>query len=93
MQSLANNKHNDHTTSYYLLHKQWVNSMVEEDEEEIKVQESQMITLSPTNFQNIIFKLQSMNEKSPEKVKNMIKIESEKDKILTCSASFQVKPI
>ena len=24
LKSLANNKHNDHTTTYYLLHKKWV---------------------------------------------------------------------
>lgn len=54
-----------------------------------------MITLSPQNYQNIIFKLKSMIEinQTQDKVKNMIKIESEKDKIMTCSASFQLKPV
>jgi hypothetical protein len=48
--SLANNKHNDHTTTYYLLHKKWLTEMSEEDDETIKAAESQLITLSPQNY-------------------------------------------
>lgn len=91
--SLANNKHNDCTTTYYLLHKKWAMESLEEDDDYIKQQEARMISISPSNFQNIIFKLKSMIEinQTQDKVKNLIKIESEKDKIMTCSASFQVK--
>jgi len=35
LQSLANNKHNDHTTTYYLLHKKWIQDLNKKDTNEI----------------------------------------------------------
>lgn len=40
IQSLANNKHNDSTTTYYLLHKKFVGQVIQDKNEALKEHEN-----------------------------------------------------
>lgn len=57
IQSLANNKHNDSTTTYYLLHKKFLGQVTENKDKALQEHENQLVTLSQGNQQKIIFKL------------------------------------
>lgn len=52
LKALATNKHNDLTTTYYLLHKKWLKSVGPKPEEE-------MVKLTINNYEQIAFKIQN----------------------------------
>ena len=96
--SLAHNKHNDSTTTYYLLHKKWLQNMdrpaSKPNLKDIRHQEQSMTTLTPSNYQQLAFKLQSqldMQENQGDRVKNMINVEESNRIKLTESASLVIK--
>lgn len=62
VKSLANNKHNESTTTYYLLFKKWVNSLVKFSEDEIRSKIESLVTLTPQNYEKIVFKLKNQLE-------------------------------
>ena len=70
LKSLANNKQNDNTTTYYLLHKKWLNGLKTSNEgsrtgrkssisknSAIQSQMDTLVTLTPSNYEQIAFKL------------------------------------
>ena len=69
IKALAHNKHNDHTTTYSLLHKKWINSTVgSADASRSKKnpeqrREDQLVTLSPENYQEVIKSIKDKHAK------------------------------
>jgi hypothetical protein len=89
----VNNKHNDLTTTYYLLHKAWITSLESNDAKKGSELKSMLITLTHSNYQQIAFKLQNQlelkNSSNHDRAKNLIKIN--KDNKLAESASLVIK--
>jgi hypothetical protein len=93
LRDLVNNKHNDLTTTYYLLHKEWLQGLESNRDQRGKDLQSMLVTLTHANYHQIAFKLQNQLElkinSSPDRAKNLLKLSKEGK--LAESASLVIK--